>query len=50
MSYIVLWVLHIALCIWVAKMAEEAGKSFWFYFLVSFFTSALVGWLMYKFS
>ena len=33
-----------------AKAAAEASKSFWFYFLVSLFISALVGFLIYKFS
>lgn len=49
MSLIVL-IIHVLLCYWVAKAATEAGKSFWFYFLVSFFTSALIGFLIYKFS
>lgn len=49
MSLIVL-IIHVLLCYWVAKAAAEAGKNFWFYFLVSFFTSALVGFLIYKFS
>ena len=49
MSLIVL-IIHVLLCYLVAKVVAEVGKSFWFYFLVSFFTSALVGFIIYKFS
>ncbi len=41
-------IIHFGICFWVAKMAEEAGKSFWFYLFVSFFTSALVGLIILK--
>lgn len=45
----IIWlIVHFGICLFVAKMAEKAGKSFWFYLFVSFFTSALIGFIILK--
>ena len=43
MYYIVIFVIHAFICFLVAKLAQSNGKSFVYFFFVSFFTSAIVG-------
>lgn len=47
MYYIVIFVIHSFICFLVAKLAQNNGKSFVYFFFVSFFTSAIVGLIIF---